>query len=122
MKHPYVCNWIRQINLPDPENHLYNLHQPFSRIIHKAHQIRNAILFTFVLLGFGQVCWGQEIGDYGSIATGTWSSKSTWGIYNGTNFIGPVSDLPALSNNVFINKKTWNLLKILCFFTKIYLI
>jgi len=106
MKHPNVCNWIRRINLPDPENHLYNLHQPFSRIINKAHQIRNAILFTFVLLGFGQVCWGQVSGDYGSIATGIWSAKSSWGIYDGTSFVGPIGStvaLPSASKNVFIN-------------------
>jgi len=77
--------WIRRINSPDPKNHLYDLHQPFSRIINKVFKVKNAIVFTFILLGFGQVCWGQDaIGDFQSRQTGSFKSNTTWQKYTGT--------------------------------------
>jgi len=85
MKHLFMRKWIRRINSPDPKNHLYDLHQPFSRIINKVFKVKNAIVFTFILLGFGQVCWGQDaIGDFQSRQTGSFKSNTTWQKYTGT--------------------------------------
>ncbi len=64
---------------------------------------RNFFLFIlFVFFNSGSK--GQAIGDFISIASGNWTSSSTWGIVSGTGPITwtPSGGGPAAGNNVFV--------------------
>ncbi len=66
---------------------------------------RGAIL-TLGSFGVGKfgLAVNPLVGDYGSIATGNWSSLSTWKQWNGTGWITAPVAIPSGAVNVFINK------------------
>ncbi|MGL5112477.1 MAG: hypothetical protein ACRC6O_07550, partial [Flavobacterium sp.] len=51
--------------------------------------MKNFLLSVFLLVG--QVSLAQRIGDYKSVASGDWSSLSTWQRWNGTAWVQPTS-------------------------------
>ncbi|MBI3221171.1 MAG: hypothetical protein HYZ44_16800 [Bacteroidetes bacterium] len=50
-----------------------------------------SIAFAAVLLICAPQVWAQTLGDYRSIATGNWSSNSTWQSYNGSAWVAATS-------------------------------
>ncbi len=66
---------------------------------------RGAILTlgSFAVGKFG-LAVNPLVGDYGSVATGNWSSLSTWKQWNGTGWITAPVAVPSGAVNVFINK------------------
>ena len=88
--------------LDGKESHLSTT-QPFFKLAAAGIlKIRNSILFTVIFVAFTQVCWGQAIDDFGSIASGNWNGTSTWGKWNGTSFYPTTSYPNSTSTNVFI--------------------
>lgn len=61
--------------------------------------LRTATLaFTLVL---GLLVRGQAIGDFGTIASGSWTGTTTWGIWNGAIF-SPTASIPTSATNVWV--------------------
>ncbi len=66
---------------------------------HLPHRIALACAMA-LLLGTGAGAQ-YAVGDYGSIASGTWSGATTWGTWNGTAFTATAVG-PGASNNVWV--------------------
>lgn len=66
--------------------------------------IKNKFFLFVLFVFFNSVSQGQVIGDYISIASGNWTSSSTWGVVSGTGPLtwGPAGGGPAAGNNVFV--------------------
>lgn len=54
---------------------------------------------------FLNLCVGQEIGSYKTVASGNFRSLSIWQVYDGTHW-SPASTIPNQSNDVYIDKLT----------------
>ena len=46
------------------------------------------MLLTFAITALmGLSGWGQTTGDYASLGSGTWTTTSVWGVWNGSNYV-----------------------------------
>jgi len=101
MKHLSFCKWTEKTKC-----NTYNHHQLFCSIFPAIKKIGNSIFFIIIFVAFAQVCCGQANGDYGSIATGNWSARTSWGVWTGSSY-SPINTttglLPTSTDNVFIN-------------------
>jgi len=102
MTHLTDCNCIQDPYLDSEVNFHSTTPSLFRRNVSNIFKIKNSTLFTIIFVAFGQVCWGQNIGDYGSVSTGNWNASTTWRKWNGTSFATAVSNFPGLGDNAYI--------------------
>ncbi len=104
MTHLTDYNWIKKPYLDSKENHHSKTPSLFKQGAIKYPKIRNSFFLILILLACSQVGFGQAVGDYGSVATGNWSSTSTWKKWvtgSPGSFTG-VSGVPGLNDIVWI--------------------
>jgi hypothetical protein len=63
---------------------------------------KNILLAVFFIAVSGGLGFAQNAGDYRTVASGAWSSLSTWEIYNGSQWV-PATNLPDSSTHTQIN-------------------
>ncbi len=70
----------------------------------KPFYMKRIILFCTLLMtiGYSNTLLGQSVGDYGSVASAAWNVASTWGVWNGSSFVGPAPSAPDNTKNVYI--------------------
>jgi len=59
-------------------------------------------LFLAFFLLVGITAFAQNVGDYGNIKSGTWTTLSNWALWDGTAYSTPAASLPDSTKNVFI--------------------
>lgn len=67
--------------------------------------MKNIYIFT-ILTFFSLWAWGQNIGDYGTIATGNWSNSDTWGVYDGSTYTNDGTTPDGSSDITILNGHT----------------
>ena len=93
------------------QNCMYNLKSPLAlrKSLTNNRSIvsdssRKLLMFLILLFGFISLTFGQVLNDYRSIATGNWTTLTTWQRFNGTSWVA-ATNYPgqvAGTNNVFI--------------------
>jgi hypothetical protein len=62
-------------------------------IILPKSKILTVLLFFAVFL-FGSTAFGQTLGDYRSVASGSWKTPGSWEYYNGNTWVTSTTSYP----------------------------
>jgi len=91
------CNWIEKPYLDSKENHHPTTPSLFKQTANNILKIRNSILFTIILLGFTQVCWGEEQLFFKSRLKGNWNAFGNLGTWLSCTTKGGTFDIATRS-------------------------
>ena len=58
------------------------------------HSNKILVFFFIVFTFYGSTLFGQVLGDYKSVGTGNWSTRSSWQYYNGSTWVTPTGTSP----------------------------